>query len=120
MFNGLRNFFSNKAASKSIARSRLHFVLVQDRTGLTNEEMASFKSEMCSVIEKYFVIDKQGFDIEYKRETEMTTLVINSPIVVRRQEGQKHSAGSKHKHKQNQNNKAQTEESSDPQPVVAG
>ena len=87
--------FGRKTTSKSIARSRLHFVLVQDRTGLSNDDLANFKQEMVAVIEKYFVIDKQGFDIEYKRDTDLTTLVINSPIVVRRQEAIKHAVGAK-------------------------
>ena len=38
-------FGSNKTSSKSMAKSRLSFVLVQDRTGLTNDEIAGFKSE---------------------------------------------------------------------------
>lgn len=87
MLNKLRNFFGNGSASKAMAKSRLHFVLVQDRTGLSNTEMAAFKKELISVIEKYFVIDEQGFDISYQRESDLSTLLINSPIVVRRQEG---------------------------------
>jgi septum formation topological specificity factor MinE len=60
-------------------------VLVQDRAGLTNEEMALFKEEMVKVIERYFVIDKEGFDIKYHRLADTTTLLINSPVIVRRQ-----------------------------------
>lgn len=41
---------------------------------------------MVEVIERYFVIDESGFDIDYKRDSDLTTLVINSPIVVRRQD----------------------------------
>jgi cell division topological specificity factor MinE len=83
----LRNkLFGSKVVSKSKAKSRLHFVLVQDRTGLTNEEMNRFKRELVSVIETYFVIDKQGFDVAYEREGNSTTLLINSPVVVRRQD----------------------------------
>ena len=80
-----RRLLGRDAASKTLAKSRLHFVLVQDRTGLTNEEMAGFKEEMVKVIEKYFVIDKDGFDIKYQRESDFTTLLINSPVIVRRQ-----------------------------------
>ena len=87
MFNLIRSVFTgNGTRSKSSAKSRLHFVLVQDRTGLNNEELASFKKEMVEVIERYFVIDESGFDIDYKRDSDLTTLVINSPIVVRRQD----------------------------------
>ncbi len=82
-------------ASKSTAKSRLSFVLVQDRTGLTNDEMAKFKSEMVSVIERYFSIDEQRFDISYKRDGETTTLLINSPVIVRRKDSKKSQAAAK-------------------------
>jgi cell division topological specificity factor len=84
----IRSWFQSdrRDKSKASARSRLSFVLVQDRTGLNNDELASFKKEMIEVIERYFVIDESGFDIEYKRQADTTTLVINSPIVVRRQD----------------------------------
>ena len=85
MFNALkRKLFGESNESKETAKSRLHFVLVQDRTGLTNEEMAGFREEMVKVIEKYFVIDKEGFDIKYHRLADTTTLLINSPVIVRR------------------------------------
>jgi len=95
----LKAIFRRKKPSKSIAKSRLHFVLVQDRAGLTNEEMIGFRKEMLDVIEKYFVIDKHAFDIEYKRGPDTTTLVINSPIIVRRQEGPRHEAGARTRRK---------------------
>jgi cell division topological specificity factor len=76
--------FGESNDSKDVAKSRLHFVLVQDRTGLTNEEMAGFREEMLKVIEKYFVIDKEGFDIKYHRLADTTTLLINSPVLIRR------------------------------------
>ncbi len=85
MFKALKKrLFGSDNESKSVAKSRLHFVLVQDRTGLTNEEMAVFRQEMVKVIERYFVIDKEGFDIKYHRLADTTTLLINSPVIVRR------------------------------------
>ncbi len=86
MFGGLKRLFGRNADSNKRAKSRLHFVLVQDRTGLTTDEMAGFKSEIMAVVEKYFVVDKQAFDVEYKRESDSTVLLINSPVVVKRQE----------------------------------
>ena len=88
--NFLKKLFSGNndnpelAQSNIKAKSRLHFVLVQDRTGMNSQEMTSFKEELVGVIEKYFEIDKKGFDINYKREGEATALVINSPVLVRR------------------------------------
>lgn len=78
--------FGTNRDSKKLAKSRLHFVLVQDRTGLSNEQMAKFRGELVEVIQRYFVIDEQGFDIAYERQDDSTTLVINSPVVVKRQE----------------------------------
>jgi len=96
VFLALREKLFGHKASKSTAKSRLHFVLVQDRTGLTNDELANFKSEMVQVIEKYFVIDKTGFDISYKRNDDTTTLFINSPIIVRRQDSPDSGVGARH------------------------
>ncbi len=84
-------------SSKHRAKSRLHFVLVQDRTGLTAEDMAKFREEMIAVIDKYFVIDKQAFDVSYKRDSQSTTLLINSPVVVKRQEAIGGVAGKREK-----------------------
>ena len=89
----LKNFFSeikkglfgnSDHSSKVNARSRLQFVLVQDRAGMSPEEMGKFKKELITVIEKYFNLQKERFDITYKREGDTTTLLINSPVVVRR------------------------------------
>jgi cell division topological specificity factor len=85
VLNALRKIlFGESNESKDLAKSRLHFVLVQDRTGLSNDEMAGFREEMVKVIEKYFVIDKEGFDIKYHRLADTTTLLINSPVLIRR------------------------------------
>ena len=86
MLEILRNKLFGSNESKNRAKSRLHFVLVQDRTGLTGDDMAEFKKELMDVIDKYFVVDKTGFDVDYKREADSTTLLINSPVVVRRQD----------------------------------
>jgi cell division topological specificity factor len=82
----LQRLFNSKAESSSVAKNRLQFVLVQDRAGLSNEEIAKFKSELILVIEKYFEVDKTAFDISYRRDSDMTTLQINSPVLVKRNE----------------------------------
>ena len=94
MFAELRErFFGNGKHSKSLAKSRLHFVLVQDRSGLTNEDMSAFKQELVAVISRYFVIDESGFDVNYKRDSDTSTLLINSPVVVRRQDAPDKTVG---------------------------
>ncbi len=87
MFAALKQkIFGSNSSSKGLAKSRLHFVLVNDRTGLTGDEMAQFKRELVGVIERFFEINPEGFDVSYKREEGMTTLLINSPVLVRRKE----------------------------------
>lgn len=92
MLGKLLNVFKKDSGQK--AKSRLHFVLVQDRSGLTGEQMAEFKEEIMSIVEKYFTIDKTGFDVSYKREDNSTTLLINSPVVANRVKPKKINTGS--------------------------
>lgn len=127
MFAALKNILlGNGRASKELARSRLHFVLVQDRTGLTPEEMASFKKAMVDVIQKYFIIDEQAFDIAYKRDSDITTLVINSPVVTRRQDVPGYQVGARHEKKDQAQSKrkkdagASPESAASPESVVEG
>lgn len=81
-------------ASKEDARSRLQFVLVQDRAGMSSDEMAKFKAELIGVIEKYFKLESEKFDLTYKREGDGTMLLINSPVQVRRSGGSSASSNS--------------------------
>jgi len=81
-----QKLFGSNTSSKGLAKSRLHFVLVNDRTGLTGDEMAQFKRDLVAVIERFFEINPEGFDVSYKRDEGMTTLLINSPVLVRRKE----------------------------------
>ena len=81
MFGNFRKMLFGGNRSKSAAKSRLHFVLVQDRSGLTNDEMAEFKRDMVSVIRKFFIIEDNGVEISYKRDSGETTLLINSPVL---------------------------------------
>lgn len=89
MIAALKRKLFGESSSKTKARSRLHFVLVQDRSGLTSEDMAQFKSELVDVIGKYFEIDKQNFDVAYERDASSTTLLINSPVKVKRKVNKK-------------------------------
>ncbi|MCL4118161.1 UNVERIFIED_CONTAM: hypothetical protein GTU68_028126 [Idotea baltica] len=71
--------------------------------------MSGFKEELIGVIENYFVIDKGGFDISYQREHDSTSLLINSPVVVKRQETPGGNVGSKREEIQNKIKKAKKE-----------
>jgi cell division topological specificity factor len=84
-----REYFSAaRRPSRVIAKNRLTVVLVQDRAGLSPKELERFKSELLSVLERYFVIDAGGLDLEYKRQGECTILSISSPVIVKRDNSQ--------------------------------
>ena len=59
--------------------------------------MAAFKQELVEVISRYFVIDESGFDVNYKRDSDTSTLLINSPVVVRRQDAPDKAVGARAK-----------------------
>ena len=83
MLGVLKGIFGN-SESKTNAKSRLHFVLVQDRSGLSNDEMKDFREDLVEVLKKYFVIEDTGVDVSYQRESKENTLVINSPVLRRK------------------------------------
>jgi cell division topological specificity factor len=81
VFAALKEKVFGIKSSKNQAKGRLHLVLVQDRTGLSGDEMGTFKSDLLAVLKRYFVIDDGGLDVQYQRESNSTTLVINSPVL---------------------------------------
>jgi len=66
--------------SKSVAKERLQFVLVQDRVKLSPKEMKSMKKELIGVLGKYLDIDSRKIEMEVKREDNMTALSANFPL----------------------------------------
>jgi cell division topological specificity factor len=81
VFAALKEKILGIKSSKAQAKGRLHLVLVQDRTGLSGDEMGTFKADLLAVLKRYFVIDDTGLDVQYQRESNSTTLVINSPVL---------------------------------------
>lgn len=61
-------------------------VLVQDRSGLTSEEMDLFRRDIVDVISRYFMVDKKSLEIEWQRSDASTALIINTPVVGRTRE----------------------------------
>ncbi len=83
MFESLKSLIRNKAFSNTIAKNRLQMVLVQDRSGLSPDEMDLFRKDLLEVISKYFIMEHKGLEIEWQRTTSATALVINTPITGR-------------------------------------
>ena len=82
MFEGLKTILGGRF-SKETAKNRLQMVLVQDRSGLTAQDMDFFKRDLLEVISRYFVLEKRNLQVEWQRSSNATALVINTPIVGR-------------------------------------
>lgn len=85
MFKELKEKFFGRGASKWAAKNRLQMVLVQDRSGLTTQDMEGFQKELLAVISKYFVLESNALNVEWQRSENTTALIINTPIIGRPQ-----------------------------------
>lgn len=66
--------------SKNVAKDRLQFILVQDRTRLTPAQMDSLKKDLLKVLKKYIDVDERKIQMEVNREEETVAMVANFPI----------------------------------------
>lgn len=66
--------------SKSIAKERLQFILVQDRIKLTPEELDSLKGELIGVLKKYVNVDDRNIEMDINRDDDVMALVASFPI----------------------------------------
>lgn len=76
---GIFSLFKSKP-SKKVAKNRLEMVLVQDRSGLSNEDMDGLKSDLIKVMKKYFVMESDSIEVDWKREGGTTALVVNAGL----------------------------------------
>ena len=83
MFEELKSRLFGKRFSKLNAKNRLQMVLVQDRSGLSPNEMELFKKDLMNVLSKYFLIESKHLEVDWKRTDNETALVINTPITGR-------------------------------------
>lgn len=79
------NFFRGKVGSGKVARDRLQFVLMHDRSDISPEIIENMREDMLAVIERYVEIDRGSIDIQFEREDSSFALVANVPVrMVRR------------------------------------
>lgn len=80
MLKNLTAKIFGKRFSNETAKNRLQMVLIQDRSGLTSEEMDFFRRDLLEVICKYFVLERKQVDIAWERSDACTALIINTPV----------------------------------------
>jgi len=78
-------WFSRKSSSKDVAKSRLKFVLMQDRMNCSPEVLEMMKTDILRVIAKYVEIDENEMDIQISAPEsggaiDVPVLLANIPI----------------------------------------
>ena len=81
MFRRLMQLLNREQQSKSVAKSRLQLILVQDRTGIDEEIMESLQTELTEVLSKYFILEREQVEVEVEREQDSMALVANIPVL---------------------------------------
>jgi len=75
----LFKLFSNRSASKEVAKDRLKLILIHDRSDLSPELLELIKGEIMKVISAYAEIDSSEVDIRLTRTDESEG---NSPALI--------------------------------------
>jgi len=81
MLNAVLKKWFAKNNSKDEAKKRLQFALVYDRLEVSDEVLTNLQSEIVDVISKYFVIDRKKLKLEFTRGSDLSALVLNTPIL---------------------------------------
>jgi len=80
MSDFLDRLLGRNRKSANQAKERLHLVLINDRTNLTNTDLESLKDELIDVISRYIDIDSGAVNIEMSREGRQQRLIADIPI----------------------------------------
>lgn len=74
---------TSNSPSKEIAKDRLKFVLIHDRSKINPEIIGKIREEMLEVISKYLNVDMESCEIQLKNEKRETILEANIPISIK-------------------------------------
>lgn len=66
----------------NVAKNRLQFLLIHDRTHLSPEQMESLKKDLLEVLSRYVEVDTTQLEInlEHVPETRQMAIVSNAPV----------------------------------------
>ncbi|WP_373898941.1 cell division topological specificity factor MinE [Haloimpatiens sp. FM7315] len=80
----LFKIFSNKEASKNVAKERLKLILIHDRTDFSKEFLEDIKEALLNVISNYAEIDEAGLNVKFAKTDELDggkpALIASIPI----------------------------------------
>ena len=81
MIRRLMRVLGREPRSKSIAKSRLQLILVQDRLGVDEDIMKHLQVELTELLSRYFEIKPENVEVDLHREAETMALVANIPVL---------------------------------------
>jgi cell division topological specificity factor MinE len=82
LYDKVLSFFtSTQNETKSVAKSRLKTVLMQDRVGFSERAMQMLKDDMIDTISKYLEINVDSFSLSIDATEENTILNFSIPVV---------------------------------------
>ena len=81
MFQRLMRLLDREPKSKSVAKSRLQLILIQDRIGIDETVMRSLQAELTEVLSRYFELEPDHIEIDLQREEKSMALVASIPIL---------------------------------------
>lgn len=69
-----------RKSSKAIAKERLKFIIIQDRTLLSTPVLTAMKEDLIDVINKYININRKHIKLSVGRKNKKTVLEIVIPV----------------------------------------
>ena len=81
MSNFIDRLLGRPPASARMAKERLQFVLIHDRTDISPAVMEAMKDEIIAVISKHLEIDRKGVQITFTQNRNESKLVANIPLL---------------------------------------
>ena len=82
LYDKVLSFFASaQPETKSVAKSRLKTVLMQDRVGFSERAMQMLKDDMIDTISKYLEINVDSFSLSLDAKEDATILNFSIPVV---------------------------------------
>ena len=70
-----------KEQSKDVAKKRLQFALIYDQMEVSDDTLGALHKDIVEVLSRYFVIDAAAVKLDLCRDSGVSALVVNTPLL---------------------------------------
>jgi len=81
MLNSLFKRFAGHTPGNETAKKRLKFTLICDQLEVNDSTLKNLQDDIIQVISRYFEIDREGLQLQFQRDKDLSTLAFNTPIL---------------------------------------